>query len=783
MKGGLTHTDFDSDSYLFQELIELFDIWYKEYRLNPIDEKVKKIEESIRISIMVSNQDFIQSFYIKKKYINSNFIENLQGKQPNSLLYKKVFYTNNHESKFCLIQKKIQSILNYYYNEKNGSDEIMFFKLSHLIHELDFTCTTGEQDSIDNYQIYKLYILFLIALRGDNKGYLIEDSKRLLKIITKHVSSCYDITSKVLMGFSNILKGVSRAFTRLTTTKNQKNLSDIKSFELASRVLILDKLIENDLCSFNELKRVSTTSMDLLKGFNSLATLIIGVVTLAGLISGIGAPIMMGTLAIYNVAMSNVGNAMVSNVVDYQVLIADVKKVFKKYTEKGIYPLDCNIMVFSTTVSDVMSDIKRIYKDIDFVPIYNNAIEQLNATYNETNFTITETASVTRIIKFFYLLSAVDRNLSDSKEYFDRFTYLIENNIKIFELICPTSDKPLNNTDIETIANEELSIETIEKVTQETQISRNLEQSLFNVHDKVYIYIPERNFKRTAGCIASEVINENFYKVKTNSISRITEFILQKYQPDIYGKEPKEKSVIIHKKYLIKTNSTNFTCIDKSREDDIPGEQPTAAILGEQPTAAILGEQPTTNEMEPLPRLTDEELIEGNKKARIRVIGYKLKKELNEIKKVHSINNNTVRGLSNNEKTLLRGFINEIINILDVQDNNCNFRQTITFYNDIVKMLTDESYWDYKTYSQLKDDLFVKFGCSYRDRQVEGAQEEEVEEVEEVEARIGGSLNKPKTRKNRTHKKSHKKHYKKILKNNSTYKVRGRNLRKTKWMH
>lgn len=31
--------------------------------------------------------------------------------------------------------------------------------------------------------------------------------------------------------------------------------------------------------------------------------------------------------------------------------------------------------------------------------------------------------------------------------------------------------------------------------------------------------------------------------------------------------------------------------------------------------------------------------------------------------------------------------------------------------------------------------------------------------------------------------KSHKKHYKKILKNNSTYKVRGRNLRKTKWMH
>lgn len=31
--------------------------------------------------------------------------------------------------------------------------------------------------------------------------------------------------------------------------------------------------------------------------------------------------------------------------------------------------------------------------------------------------------------------------------------------------------------------------------------------------------------------------------------------------------------------------------------------------------------------------------------------------------------------------------------------------------------------------------------------------------------------------------KSHKKHYKKILKNNSTYKVRGRNLRNTKWMH
>jgi len=53
--------------------------------------------------------------------------------------------------------------------------------------------------------------------------------------------------------------------------------------------------------------------------------------------------------------------------------------------------------------------------------------------------------------------------------------------------------------------------------------------------------------------------------------------------------------------------------------------------------------------------------------------------------------------------------------------------------------------------------------------------------LDELKLNQGGA--KRRTRKNRTHKKSHKKHYKKILKNNSTYKVRGRNLRKTKWMH
>jgi hypothetical protein len=54
--------------------------------------------------------------------------------------------------------------------------------------------------------------------------------------------------------------------------------------------------------------------------------------------------------------------------------------------------------------------------------------------------------------------------------------------------------------------------------------------------------------------------------------------------------------------------------------------------------------------------------------------------------------------------------------------------------------------------------------------------------LDELVIKEGGG-NKNRTYKTRTHKKSHKKHYKKILKNKSTYKVRGRNLRKTKWMH
>jgi hypothetical protein len=93
-------------------------------------------------------------------------------------------------------------------------------------------------------------------------------------------------------------------------------------------------------------------------------------------------------------------------------------------------------------------------------------------------------------------------------------------------------------------------------------------------------------------------------------------------------------------------------------------------------------------------------------------------------------------------------FINDIIKIFKTEVGGSSVFNT---YQDI--HYDSKKSLDEQTLKELKKSEFSKYGGNNR------------------------------TYKTRTHKKSHKKHYKKILKNKSTYKVRGRNLRKTKWMH